>query len=907
MSAAPSGRPSRRRFLAPEAIQTSGMDCGPATLKSLLSGFGIKASYGRLREACHTSVDGTSIDTLEELTNALGLDADQEMIPVEHVLSSAAACLPALAVVRLPSGLTHFVVAWRTLGPWVQVMDPGRGRRWMKRSALEAMLYQHESQVAAEDAAGWLVSPAFIAPLRARLLATLPGNQVERLLADALEEGWEAVAALDAATRATRLLLDEGGCRAAQAGDVFEALLASARERGPAGLIPERLWTVRRTSSAEGAPGVLVRGAVVLKVNGRQQDAAELPAELGAVVSHAEERAGRHLFDMLRADGLLRWLPLLAGLLLAGLGSVVEALLFRGAFDVGNRLALFEQRMSAALALLALLLALSLIEWPVARGLWAQGRRLEIRLRQAFLHKLPRLGDRYFQSRPLSDMAESSHLLHWLRLLPGQGGQLVRCFCELCATTAGVIWLFPASAPFALLLAFIMVALPLSCQPILLERDLRMRGHAGGLARFYLDALLGLSAIRAHTAEGALTAEHGTRLREWARAARDVARTAVAIETVMGIVGFGVASVVVFHYLSRAEGSGWAILFVYWILMLPVLGMELAFLVQQYPQHRNVTLRLLEPLGAEESASDEDIQAEMQGVQADSRDDLPADVPGGAQVTAPASPPTLRLEQVTVQQAGNQVLSVPELVIPAGEQVGIVGVSGAGKSSLIGLLLGWYRPNSGRVLVDGKPLVGRELARLRRQTMWVDPTVQLWNRSLLENLRYGADGARRPLGDAVEAAELDEVLARLPMGLQTSVGSNGALLSGGEGQRVRLARGMCRGTPSLVILDEAFCGLERNRRSAMLEAARRRWRGATFLCITHDIAETLSFGRVLVIEGGRILEDASPAALAAQPDSRYAHLLAAEKRALARLSGSQWRHFRVESGYVGADWREAKP
>jgi len=398
-----------------------------------------------------------------------------------------------------------------------------------------------------------------------------------------------------------------------------------------------------------------------------------------------------------------------------------------------------------------------------------------------------------------------------------------------------------------------------------------------------------LSAIRAHTADGAVTAEHGTRLREWARAARDVARTGVVIETIMGVVGFGMAAAVVFHYLSAAEGSGWAILFVYWILMVPVLGMELAFLIQQYPQHRNITLRLLEPLGAEESSSDEETCS------------APENAP-----MAP-SPPTVTLDSVTVQQAGNQVLSVPSLTIRAGEHVAIVGVSGAGKSSLVVLLLGWYRPNTGQVLVDGKPLVGGELARLRRHTIWVDPTVQLWNRTLLDNLRYGMEGERKPLGDSVESAELDEVLARLPMGLQTPVGANGALLSGGEGQRVRLARGICRGAPSLVILDEAFCGLERARRSALLSAARRRWQDATLVCITHDIGQTRSFPRVLVIEGGAIIEDGTPEILAADADSRYAGLLAAEKRALARLSGSEWRRFRVESGYVASDWMERGP
>ena len=874
---------SARAFFAPEAIQTSSMDCGPATLKSLLSGFGIKASYGRLREACHTSVDGTSIDTLEDLTNALGLEADQEMMPGEHVLSPQSDCLPALVVTRLPSGLTHFVVVWRIVGAWVQVMDPGRGRRWMKRDTLERDLYVHESEVLASDVEEWLTSPSFVQPLRLRMQQVLGRSVAHRILDAAVPEGWKKMAALDAALRATLRMVEQGAMAPRRAGDVFQLLLASTEGSAPTTLIPDELWTVRPVGPADGgSENLVVRGAVVLKVTGVGEPSSDLPPELSAAIHTAETGPGRRIVQLLRTDGFLRALPILLGLVVAGLGSVVEVLLFRGAFDIGQRLAVFEQRLFAALALLLLLVALSLVEWPVARGLWDAGRRLEIRLRRAFLHKLPRLGDRYFQSRPMSNMAESSHLLHWVRLLPGHGGQIVRCLCELFATVAGVVWLHPPSAPLVLLLAGLMVALPLLGQPMLLEKDLRMRGHAGGLARFYLDALLGLSAIRAHTAEGAVAAEHGGRLREWARAARDVARTQILIETLIGLVGFGLAAVVVFHYLVTAEGSGWAILLVYWVLMVPSLGIELAFLIQQYPQHRNVTLRLLEPLGAEEDASDEET------------------VGGSAiedgEVAMPA--PAVSFEDVRVQQAGNQVLVVDALSISAGSHVAIVGVSGAGKSSLVGLLLGWYRPNTGVVLVDGLPLSGRVLARLRQHTTWVDPTVQLWNRSLLENLRYGREGERRSVGEAVEAAELDEVLARLPMGLQTPVGASGALLSGGEGQRLRLGRGICRGTPSLVILDEAFCGLERARRNAMLTAARTRWKDATLLCITHDIGETRGFERVLVIEGGLIVEDGAPSVLAERPNSRYAGLLAAEERALARLAGPEWRHLRVAAGLV---------
>jgi hypothetical protein len=100
-----------RRLFAAEVAQTSAMDCGPASLKCLLEGFGIHVSYGRLREACQTDVDGTSIDTIEEAAVQLGLEAEQVIVPVDHLLRPEAAALPALIVVRLVSGFTHFVVA----------------------------------------------------------------------------------------------------------------------------------------------------------------------------------------------------------------------------------------------------------------------------------------------------------------------------------------------------------------------------------------------------------------------------------------------------------------------------------------------------------------------------------------------------------------------------------------------------------------------------------------------------------------------------------------------------------------------------------------------------------------------------------------------------------------------------
>jgi ABC-type bacteriocin/lantibiotic exporter with double-glycine peptidase domain len=100
----------RRALLIPEVVQTSAMDCGPASLQALLAGCGVDIDYDRLRSACLTDVDGSSIDVLEDVAVELGLDAQQTILPADHLFTDAARALPALAVVRLPNGNTHFVI-----------------------------------------------------------------------------------------------------------------------------------------------------------------------------------------------------------------------------------------------------------------------------------------------------------------------------------------------------------------------------------------------------------------------------------------------------------------------------------------------------------------------------------------------------------------------------------------------------------------------------------------------------------------------------------------------------------------------------------------------------------------------------------------------------------------------------
>ena len=343
-------------------------------------------------------------------------------------------------------------------------------------------------------------------------------------------------------------------------------------------------------------------------------------------------------------------------------------------------------------------------------------------------------------------------------------------------------------------------------------------------------------------------------------------------------IGLG-AWLLIAHFGRSAVVSGADLLLVYWTLKLPAIGHTLAGLAQQYPAMRNVLVRLLEPLNAPS--------------------DTPEEAPGRARATGLAArgAAAIAVEGGSVLAAGHTILEELDVAIAPGEHVAIVGSSGAGKSSLLGLLLGWHRLATGTLRLDGEPAGAAQIERLRGATAWVDPAIQLWNRPFLDNLLYASQGkALEDVGTVLDAARLRGVLQKLPQGLQTYLGEGGALLSGGEGQRVRLARAFLQQDVRLALLDEPFRGLDRGQRRELLVEARAWWKGATLLCVTHDVGETQSFDRVLVVEGGRIVEDGAPSELARR-ESRYREMLLAEDDVRSRVwQDAAWRRIRVEDG-----------
>jgi ATP-binding cassette subfamily B protein len=261
----------------------------------------------------------------------------------------------------------------------------------------------------------------------------------------------------------------------------------------------------------------------------------------------------------------------------------------------------------------------------------------------------------------------------------------------------------------------------------------------------------------------------------------------------------------------------------------------------------------------------------------------------------------LQFRDAAVGVAEQPILSGLNLRVAAGEHVAVVGPSGAGKSTLAGVLLGWHTVTAGAVALDGAPMDAEAVAELRRRTAWVDPTLQIWDRSLIENLACGRSSLTPMEVESVIAdAGLIAVVERLPEQLDTCLGYNGSQLSAGEAQRVRLGRAFLVPSPSLVVLDEPLRGLEGEQRRRLIARLRMRWAQSTLLYITHDLAEAGLFDRVLVIDGGRVVEDASPQELLRVPASRFRRLLDAQQSLRARWSGSDWEKLALDEGRVAA-------
>lgn len=887
-----------RQLWVPSVLQSSAMDCGPASLKALAEGFGLDVGYEALRDMCRTELDGTSIDDLELVARRLGLDAEQIMLPPDHLTLASARALPCILVVRLPNGLPHFVVAWRAWGPWIEIMDPTFGRRLQRRDDFLRRCYVHRHRVPAADWRDWAGSSELLEPLQERMFR-LGLKHVDDLIEDAVRDPtWRGLAGLDAAVRLGQALRSSGAMSVRDLNRRLPAWLDSLRD-GDRSLVPARFWSVEPTTEdpdaePEAEPTLVLVGAVLVRaldpLSEQEVDASELRARAGA---GAGCRTGdltppkknypvrlllSHLYDGRKwAVGAA-----FATTALAAAVTVAEALALRMLLELGSagmsRLGL----LSFMLPTLGIVVAATVLVVTSLRTSVALGRRLEMRLRVALLERLPRLLRRYFENRLVSDLGERAHSLAAVEHFPRLLQELLFTGAQLLFIGIGLVWLVPEDALWVAAAVLATGAWAMLGSVLLNEPDLQERSQITALARHYLDCLQGRAAIRAHSAQRALRQDFRDLMVQWRSAARRVVKRGAFVDAAQALTAYSLVAGLVLSTSSADLAPTAVLLQLYWALQIPMLGRHLLTGVRKLPRIRTAAVRLAEPLETSEIFEPISIQEpELRS----SREDA------GAQGVE------LRWQNVTVLKGGRPVLRDIDATVEPGEHIAVVGPSGAGKSTLVGMLLGRDSAATGSLQLDGWDRRHDELQRVRRHTAWVAPEVALWNRPLLDNLEYATDPITKDMvAGVISETELIDMLNRRVGGASDRLGDAGRHLSGGEGQRVRLGRAMLSPDPKLVILDEAFRGVERPVRQRLLARARRRFAASTLLWVTHDVAETVLWPRIWVVEDGRLVEDGSPQNLQHRPGSRYNHFLQQDRRAETRWTDPSWRRLRLQAG-----------
>jgi ATP-binding cassette subfamily B protein len=211
-------------------------------------------------------------------------------------------------------------------------------------------------------------------------------------------------------------------------------------------------------------------------------------------------------------------------------------------------------------------------------------------------------------------------------------------------------------------------------------------------------------------------------------------------------------------------------------------------------------------------------------------------------------------EGVSAGYAGRAVLHGISFRAKPGEMVALVGPTGAGKSTLVNLLPRFHEATEGRILIDGEPVGNRTLGALRAQIAVVSQEPFLFNGTIRENLLFGRlEATEAEVRAAVQAANCEAFIGRLPEGLDTRVGERGVRLSVGERQRISIARALLKDAP-ILILDEATASVDTATEQAIQEALERLLERRTSLVIAHRLSTIRKADRILVLEGGRIVE-----------------------------------------------------
>jgi ABC-type multidrug transport system fused ATPase/permease subunit len=394
----------------------------------------------------------------------------------------------------------------------------------------------------------------------------------------------------------------------------------------------------------------------------------------------------------------------------------------------------------------------------------------------------------------------------------------------------------------------------------LVERMRVVRTKEGIIASVMQEAITGIRAVKLFAREDDEMERFRKESRDSLRASVDSAVIEAKFSTVLGVVGgLGTALVVYFGARQVLAGSlslGDLTVFIAYLALFLSPLWALSRQVNQIGKSLVSGERIIDLLNAEPSVKDE---------------------PGA--VTAPPLDGRVRFEDVrfAYEDEAGPVLRGVDFEVEAGSRVALVGVSGAGKTTVTALIARLYDPQEGRVLVDGRDIKAFTLKSSRDQITFVPQDPMLFRATVADNISYGKPNASREEIEAVaDLAGADEFVREMPEGYDTMLSERGESLSGGQRQRISIARAMLRDTP-ILILDEPQSGLDAEAANAVEESWRALTAGRTTFVIAHELRLVRDVDQILVLEGGRVAESGTHQDLVSS-GGLYARLLSFQER-----------------------------
>ena len=394
----------------------------------------------------------------------------------------------------------------------------------------------------------------------------------------------------------------------------------------------------------------------------------------------------------------------------------------------------------------------------------------------------------------------------------------------------------------------------------LVERMRVVRTKEGIIASVMQEAITGIRAVKLFAREDDEMERFRKESRDSLRASVDSAVIEAKFSTVLGVVGgLGTALVVYFGARQVLAGSlslGDLTVFIAYLALFLSPLWALSRQVNQIGKSLVSGERIIDLLNAEPSVKDE-----------------PSATP------APPLEGRVRFEDVrfAYEDEAGEVLRGVDFEVEAGSRVALVGVSGAGKTTVTALIARLYDPQEGRVLIDGREIKEFTLKSLRDQITFVPQDPMLFRATVADNISYGKpDASREEIEAVAELAGADDFVREMPEGYDTMLSERGESLSGGQRQRISIARAMLRDTPVL-ILDEPQSGLDAEAANAVEESWRALTAGRTTFVIAHELRLVRNVDQILVLEEGRVAESGTHEDLVSS-GGLYARLLSLQER-----------------------------